>query len=170
MASTEVTVSAAVVSEIQSIALTKLGFKQVNGNVKDYALDFEREANRASYLMADTDEGRAIRCWSVDVENTEEDPDNVKGQSIRKYRIEVTGYYGLGVNGTGVKKIREHSRKIFEVLNAQSFWTMNDTVDAIRETEVTETEVIESGVLQGEDGTMLRKQIIITTEKLGATY
>ena len=64
-------IRAAIVTAIREIAVSKLGFDEANGNVKEYLFEEEQPENRAVFFAADVGSKVLNRCWSVQVYESE---------------------------------------------------------------------------------------------------
>lgn len=161
MSSTEDDIRDLLVDGIQSIAQTKLGFDESDGNVHDYLLEYESDEDRAAYLMAPVAGRPKIRAWAVQVLGA----DTIFAQggiTMRDYQITIAGYYGIGKNGEGIKNMIEHARKIREKI--KSYGSMlNNMLDTIRDGTPLEIDFIgndENGekILQGRFGYIGQRQ------------
>ncbi len=171
--STEVTVTSAFVEELEGIAVSALGFDDSEGNIKSYAVEYERPTKRSEYLMADVGGSRVIRCWAVDVDILEERFVATNTLMGRKYQIRIIGYYDLGNNGSGVAELREHKRKVLSEIKdlgpsvSYSGSVVLDMIDEFIETSP--IEVVENGI-GGDEGFMLQTEIVLVGDKEGITY
>lgn len=109
--STERTVADEILGAMREIARPGLGFDAVEGNIKDYPLEFEAGEQRGGYLRALVDGVLTARCWCVDVRSREV-LKGTGGLLERTYDIAVMGYYEKGVGGTGYRLLIDHARAV----------------------------------------------------------
>lgn len=106
------------VDTLQTIAQTKLGFDDPDGNIKDYLLEHEMQQLYGAYLYADADAGQSvIRAWGVSVFPFDV-PYALGNVSQRTFEIRVEGYYDLETEGAGVNKLLDHANEVQKVINA----------------------------------------------------
>lgn len=135
MASTEDTVRAAIVSAIQGIAVSDLGFDAANGNVKTYLLDWARAEEVSRYLMAKCGGQKVIRAWAVQVLGSDMF-EYTEDKTRRTYDIQVVGYYDIGSDDSiGVNTLITHARKVRQAIrNIKT--TLSGTVDFVSSEDV----------------------------------
>lgn len=130
MASTEDAVRAAIVTAIQGIAVSDLGFDAANGNVKTYLLDWARAEEVSRYLMAKCGGQKVIRAWAVQVLGSDMF-EYTEDKTRRVYDIQVVGYYDVGSDDSiGVNTLITHARKVRQAIrNIKT--TLSSTVDFV---------------------------------------
>jgi hypothetical protein len=114
--STEDTIRAALVTAVEAIATTELGFDDANGNINNYLLGEEIPERLDEYLMSNVSSKKRVRAWGIQVYGNEIF-DRAASQEIgtRLYEIIVEGYYG--VHGTTpINTIITHARKVREAI------------------------------------------------------
>lgn len=109
--STEATVRAVLVSAIQGIAQSSLGFDDANGNVRDYPLEMHHEEDIPGYLKARVGGVQVMRCWAVDVRGND-GPFALERVGKRVYAIRIIAYYAKGTGGQAYLDMLAHSRKV----------------------------------------------------------
>lgn len=129
MASTEATVTSAIVAAIQAIAVSALGFDDANGNVRGYLLEHMADEKQTTYLMANVSSAKKARAWGVFVTANDE-PFAMGGITERTYHIRVVGYYEIGQNGEGAVLLANHSRKVRNAIKGIGI-SLSGTVDRI---------------------------------------
>lgn len=167
--STESTVRAAIVSAIQAVAVSDLGFSNANGNVKSYLVEFQQRDEIDEYFSAavsgSTDP--QVRAWAVQVVGSDEPLTTATDETQRQYSITVRAYYELGVDGTGVNLMIDHARAVREALKEMADY-LGNTVDRILSSRTTEPRLVEFpglGVLE-----IATMDIQVEAEKDGPTY
>lgn len=129
MASTEAGVSSAIVSAVQAIAVSTLGFDDANGNVRDYLLEHVADEKQSSYLIANVSSAKKVRCWACFV-TANDVPFAVGNITERFYNIQIVGYYEIGQNGDGAKTLASHSRSVRNAIRGIGI-SLSGTVDRI---------------------------------------
>lgn len=110
--STEDSIRSALVTAVQGIAVTELGFDETSGNVHSYLLEEEIDEKIADYLGAKVNFEDVIRAWAVQVYASEDFSEAFSSQQgTRLYEIAVEGYYGAH-GETPVNTIITHMRKV----------------------------------------------------------
>lgn len=132
MSSTAATVRAELVTAIEGIAHSSLGFDDADTAVADYPIEFVPAEQISAYLMRRVSNMLRARRWSVHVTESEQMiSSGGNGGNIivdRVYQCRIAGYYGLGVDGEGVKTLIAHASKVREAIYAKSS-RLNLTVD-----------------------------------------
>lgn len=124
--STEATVRDKLVTAIQGIAVTKLGFRDTNGNVQNRLLDFagRLEEAKLEFLMAYV-AGKAkkqLRCWAVQVTAEDDLFADFASNLFRTYDILIRGYYWPDDVNTaidGARYIREAIQGLSTTLDGE---------------------------------------------------
>lgn len=143
--STETTVRNTIVSALEAIAQSGLGFDCVSGKIWPYLLNWERDEQKVNYLMSEINGASQVRAWGVQVLSSESL--DIGGGTItrRTYSILVRGYYEFGFNGSGINALIDGSRKVREAIKNLGV-RLSGTVDTI---EAAGTLILEE--LSGED-------------------
>jgi hypothetical protein len=114
--STETTVRNVILTAIQDIATTELGFEKTNGNVRAYPLEFagRDEDAKVEYLMSDVsgESEKQLRCWAVKVTAQDNLFADFEANAYRNYGILVRGYYWPEEPNTAI----DHARKVREAI------------------------------------------------------
>ena len=152
----EATIRDEIVSIIQGIAVSNLGFDDTSGNVKSYLSDFHEPALIADYHMANIDGEKEARAWGVQV--TAGTPalffTTTPVKTQRLYTILIRGYYDLGQDGAGVNLIIDHSTDILSAIR-DGTTEINNTVDLVNEVG----EVVPS--VEAAPDTLPREQLVV---------
>ena len=130
MPSTEAGLRSELVSAIQAIAVTKLGFDIAGGNVKDYLLEHEQDEKQVSYLMASVAGVKKVRVWFVWVTAS----DNffaLGGITQRRYEIIIAGFAEAGIAGAGAKYLIDGANSIRNAIRTSTTITINSKVNHI---------------------------------------
>lgn len=129
--STEDDVRAAVKTLIEGIAVSKLGFSVVGGNVKDYPIEFAQDEELTAYLYSTIGADKVLRAFYVWVETVDETPKATNLVLDRVYNIRVGGYFPKGQDGVPAKLAIQHARAIREAIWNTGTITLSNTVDRI---------------------------------------
>lgn len=164
--STEATVRSAIVTALQAIALTDLGFDNPGGNIRPYLLDYEASEKKASYLSAQVAGKNTVYAIAVDVTGSDEwyAMGNI---TKRTYKIIVRIYRAVGVNGDGSTAVIEAARKIRGAIRGMTS-TLSSTVDIASGTGELERDFVDG--VDGAHGEMVVGTLTYEAQKVNPTF
>lgn len=132
MANDTDSVRAAIVTAIEGIATSKLGFDTEHPNVKNILLDEEIGANVTKYLSARVGGKRGIvRAWGVQTLGREFPASNNEIKLERAVRVLIEGYYGV-YGESPINLARTHASKVKEAIVGIDF-DLSNTVSTYLE-------------------------------------
>jgi len=120
-------VRTALVTAVEAIGVTKLGFDTGHVNIKSYLLSDEITEKIVDYLLTQVDGEPLVRAWAFRVD-ADEEIIAAGGKLQRNYQITCEGYYGVD-GETPVNLILEHASKVKEAIVGMGI-DMSDTVSS----------------------------------------
>lgn len=129
MASTERAVRDVIVNAIKAVAVSKLGFSDTDGNIRDYLLEEEIIENASSYLAARVGGQDRIQAWAVQVYGYETLEQSFTQAAMREYDVVIEGYYGAH-GETPINTLIDHAREVRKVVRDLG-GRLSETVQAI---------------------------------------
>ena len=160
--STERSVRERITKEIRGLAKS-LGFDRIDGNVRDYLIEYHATEDRSSYLMSSCDGNvKKLRCFGVQV-TSDEDWFALGNIANRSYEILVRAYYSPEQEGAGVNRLIDDLRRVRGAIFALGT-NLDGVVDITTDVETSTPEILDSGI-SIDKGRMLQATIRYVSEK-----
>lgn len=137
--STEAVVRAAIVTAIEGIAQSSLGFDAVKGNVKDYLLLYAPEERKAAYLKAQVSGKQVPYAIGVEVKGREEWY-AMRNVARRFYSITIEIYRALDA---GVNEVIDKATVLRGAIHGMTS-TLSETVDLAAGAGELEIDIVDS--------------------------
>lgn len=113
--STEAYLRDTIVTALEAIAVTKLGFEAGSINIRNYLYEHVADALKSNYLACTIAGVKKAQAWSVWVNATDEY--YALGNVYKRfYNTVITGYVELGADGAGAKYLIDSANSIRSML------------------------------------------------------